>query len=178
MTTNRIQVALLAVIFAMQAPVIAWAEERIMMHADNIGPDHAFIERLVKEVGEECLCEVGPGSFYIGRFDLNDDSVEELFVYYRLFPYCGTAGCQTDIFRKSGDQWEKIGQITTIFRDLMRPYLIADGERIDGWRTLLSLESGFRWSPSEAQYNDFFCLTEPCFERYRYYGLEDEVRRD
>ena len=164
---------------AWNLPVTVRAEERIMMHADNIEPDHAFIERLIKEVGEECPCEVGPWSFYIGRFDLNDDGVEELFVYYSISYYCGTAGCQTDIFRKSGDQWEKIGQITTIFGDLIGPfYLIADDERIDGWRTFLSLESGFRWSPSEAQYNDFFCLTESCFERYRYYGLEDEVRRN
>ena len=120
---NRIQVALLAVVFALQAPVMARAEDRIMMDADNLGPDHGFIERLVKEVGEECLCEVGPRSFYIGRFDLNDDSVEELFVYYSISYYCGTAGCQTDIFRKSGDQWEKIGQMKTVFGDFAGPFL-------------------------------------------------------
>ena len=179
MTTNRIYVAFLAVVFAMQAPVMARAEDRIMMYADNLGPDHGFIERLIKKVGEECPCEVGPWSFDIGRFDLNDDGVEELFVYYSISYYCGTAGCDTEIFRKSGNQWEKIGQMKTVFGDVMGPfYLIADDERIDGWRTLLSLESGFRWSPSEAQYNDFFCLTESCFELYRPCGLEDKVRRN
>ena len=183
MTTNRIYVAFLAVVFAMQAPVMARAENRIMMHADNIEPDHAFLEQLVNEFredcGDACLRQITLQDLYIGRFDLNDDGAEELFVYRSISYYCGTAGCETEIFRKSGGQWEKIGQIKTVFGDVMGPfYLIADDERIDGWRTLLSLESGFRWSPSEAQYNDFFCLTEPCFERYRYYGLEDEVRRD
>ena len=178
MTTNRIQVAVLAVVLVLQAPVMARAEDRIMMHADNIEPDHDFIERLIKEVGEECHCEVGPWSFHIGRFDLNDDGVEELFVYYSLTPYCGTAGCDTEIFRKLGGQWEKIGQITTIFGDLMGPfYLIADDERIDGWRTLLTYEYGLQWDAARSRYYDLFCLTESCFELYRPCGLEDKVRR-
>ena len=41
---NRIYVALLAVVFATQASVMARAEERIMMYADNLGPDHGFIQ--------------------------------------------------------------------------------------------------------------------------------------
>lgn len=159
------------------------AEGRIMMYADNIGPDRAFLERVVEEILEDCsnacLREITLDDLYIGRFDLNDDGVEELFVYRSISYYCGTSGCRTDILWKSGGRWEKVGQMRTVFGDLMGPfYLIADDERIDGWRTLLTYEYGFRWSPAESQYNDFFCLTEVCFERYRYYGLEDEVRRD
>ena len=182
MTTNRIYVAFLAVVFAMQAPVMARAENRIMMHADNIEPDHAFLEQLVNEFredcGDACLRQITLQDLYIGRFDLNDDGAEELFVYRSISYYCGTAGCDTEIFRKSGGQWEKIGQIKTVFGDLMGPfYLIADDERIDGWRTLLTYEYGLQWDAVRSRYYDLFCLTESCFELYRPCGLEDKVRR-
>ena len=180
---NHIYLAALAAILTLQLSTTGRAEDRIMMYADNIGPDRAFLERVVEEIREDCgsacLRQITLRNLYIGRFDLNDDGVEELFVYRDISYYCGTSGCRTGIFWKSGGRWEKIGQMRTVFGDLMGPfYLIADDEWIDGWRTLLSYEYGFRWSPSESQYNDFFCLTEACFDRYRYYDLEDEVYRN
>ena len=50
---------------------------------------------------------------WYGLADLDDDGVKEIFFYVSVIGYCGSAGCSTDILRKTASGWVNIGHICT-----------------------------------------------------------------
>jgi len=83
---------------------------------------------------------------YSGRYDINGDGVEELFVTIGQGSVCGTVGCETPFFEMTPDGWREVTFImaTTSIRD--GPRLFVSDEVIDGNRTLYSDYYGLRWN--------------------------------
>ncbi len=51
--------------------------------------------------------------------DLNDDGQDEMLIYFRAGYYCGTAGCEVDIWQKKSNQWVNIGEVTTMDKGIL-----------------------------------------------------------
>ena len=86
---------------------------------------------------------------YLGRYDLNGDGVEELFVTIEQGFVCGTAGCTTLIFQKTSEQWRELSSIMVMISDRVGPELLVSDEVIKGYRTLYAEFDGLRWNGRE-----------------------------
>ena len=50
---------------------------------------------------------------WYGLADLDDDGVKEIFFYVSVIGFCGSAGCTTEILRKTASGWLNIGETST-----------------------------------------------------------------
>ena len=67
---------------------------------------------------------------WYGLADLDDDGVKEIFFYVSVIGFCGSAGCTTEILRKTSSGWLNIGETST-----QGSVEILD-EKDDGYRRL------------------------------------------
>ena len=86
---------------------------------------------------------------YSGRYDLNGDGVEELFVTIQQGSVCGSAGCMTLIFEKTSERWRELSSIMVMISDRAGPELFVSEEVIEGYRTLYAEFDGLRWNVRE-----------------------------
>ena len=166
------------------APAVSLlAAERVVMHRDNIGTDFAFINRFLKDLAPKSyrpeqswgLPELTLDQVHVGRYDVNDDGTDELFLH--VLYSCGSAGCETYLFEKIDGVWMPLeGNSTVTVVDFTR----IDGEQVavldvwidpaTGYKSVLSGESGFRWTGEQYAYIDqqrvleLSALIEPNFE--------------
>ena len=135
--------------------------------SEAMGEDRALIEELLRKHNpsdppanaEEAEQYLTLDNLLVGRFDLNDDGAPELFVEYRHSSICGTAGCETDVFRKQEDQWIALTGLST-----SGAVYVLD-ERIGGWRSLCAWESGMRWGKHPQTGGEGylrFCISKQC----------------
>lgn len=79
---------------------------------------------------------------FVGKFDLNDDGIDELFLGVFQSYYCGTIGCNVLIFKRSGPkEWRFMSSMLTYDNGQDRSWptrICATVERRGGWRTLYS----------------------------------------
>jgi len=83
---------------------------------------------------------------FAGRFDINGDGVEELFVTTFYSAVCGTAGCETPIFQMTAKGWQKLSSISPTISDIGGPVIFVSDEVIDGYRTLHTEYTGLHWN--------------------------------
>ena len=155
-----------AVVAGLLAPAaVALAAERVVMYRDRIGADFAFIDRFLKDLAPKSyrpekswgLPEVTLEQVYVGRYDVNDDGADELFV--RVLYSCGSAGCDTYLFEKIDGEWMPLDGISRV--------TVLDSTRIDGeavatldvwidpatgYKSVFADESGFRWTGERYAY--------------------------
>ena len=158
-----------AVVAGLLAPAaVALAAERVVMYRDRIGADFAFIDRFLKDLAPKSyrpekswgLPEVILEQVYVGRYDVNDDGADELFV--RVLYSCGSAGCDTYLFEKIDGEWMPLDGISRV--------TVLDSTRIDGeavatldvwidpatgYKSVFADESGFRWTGERYAYPGF-----------------------
>jgi len=90
---------------------------------------------------------------YSGRYDINGDGIEELFVSIRHGYVCGITGCNTVIFERQKREWHELAMVSTVSYYGL-PELHVSDEVIDGYRTLYSEYYGLRWN---GEIYDGFC---------------------
>jgi hypothetical protein len=154
----------------------AWT--KVELRDGDVGGDGVFIRLLLQEVRAECRsCVEIPGreftidNFGIGRFDLDNDGIDELFVTYIHAAQCGTAGCPTKIFQLQAGAWVQIGSTFSEAsydpdRDVANPYSIyVLDEWTNGYRTIVGVDHSFRWGTLEGRpyYGEMSCASERCF---------------
>ena len=83
---------------------------------------------------------------YSGRYDINGDGVEELFVTIEQSSVCGTVGCETPIFEMTPDGWRELSSIMVMVSIIDGPEIFASDEVIDGYRTLHTDYYGLHWN--------------------------------
>lgn len=76
----------------------------------------------------------------IAYSDLNADATPEMLLRIVHTSVCGSAGCQTYIFRRSGSRWVLIGEFYT------GRSVITDGTRHGGWLALYSFNMCAIWT--------------------------------
>ena len=159
------------------------ASERVVMYRDNFGADLAFIDRFLKDLAPKAyrpdeswdLPELTLDGVFVGRYDVNDDGIDELFLY--VLYSCGSAGCDAYLFEQIDDEWMPLrgSSAVTIFESTR-----IDGEWVaaldvwidpaTGYKSVLSGESGFRWTGEKYAYInqqrvlELSALIEPNFE--------------
>ncbi len=80
---------------------------------------------------------VGRGRYVYGRVDLNGDGREEVFVYLLGSIFCGTGGCDLQLFTDATSGHSLINEFP-----ISRLPIIVSADRTAGWNDLLRLESG------------------------------------
>ena len=131
------------------------------------GEDRAFFEELLRKENpaqppanaEEAKQYLTLDNLFIGRFDLNDDGVPELFVSFQHSYVCGSFGCDTRIYQRLDRRWD---HLTTVS---MQGGVFVLDERIGGWRSLCASEHGVRWGkdPRTGQEEYLsFCISKQC----------------
>lgn len=155
---------------------MALASDFVIMRPGDVGEDGPFFEELLQQTRKQCGCEtctcpdLEKRDLYIGRYDLNGDGVEELFVVFSRS--CGTAGCENPIYQKRHGTWVEIagldggGWISPEESGATQcQFIEVPGERRHGWLTLIGLEHGLRWvrdrRTGKIDYT-WFCLTQEC----------------
>lgn len=158
-------------------------EGYIPMEDHYRGPDFDFLRNMFFEIiGEQMVAKFRPGTgrevfrenfakffgewinpklsldqnieryvadaIHVGYADLNDDGVDELLVSFETSLSCGTAGCSSNIFAKKAGQWVEIADWSTAG-------VVVTDERIGGYHTLKSDQSGVRWSLAKEVYVEF-----------------------
>ena len=83
---------------------------------------------------------------YSGRYDINGDGVEELFVTIEQGSVCGTVGCETPIFERTPDGWRELSSIMVMVSIIDGPAIFVADEVIDGYRTLHADYYGLHWT--------------------------------
>ena len=136
-------------LFSLASNVVS-ADERIVLQRGNFGPDREFIEQYVvgkyRGYGEFKSDKVDPSRLYIGRYDLNGDGVEELFVRISYGFVCGTVGCETVIFEKTSIGWTELSILyVSHFGTVRQIYLNVADESSTGYKTIYSVYDGLRW---------------------------------
>ena len=170
---NRLIVSvkiLLAVIFMAATTPSANADERIPFERGGLrGSDWEFFKDyldtlyplIVKFVAEDYSLSrdaawqyLRKNFLYVGRFDVNGDGSEEMFVSIRHGYVCGQVGCETPIFEMTPNGWQELSSITTTISTIDGIEAFASDEVIDGYRTLYSDYYGLRW---DGELYDGFC---------------------
>lgn len=141
----------LALLLLSLAPNVVSGHERIVLQRGNFGTDRGFIEQYVigKYGGYRELKagKVDPSRLFIGRYDLNGDGVEELFVRISYGFICGTVGCETVIFEKTSGGWRELSILyTSHFGTVRQIYLNVTEESSTGYKTIDSVFYGLRWN--------------------------------
>jgi hypothetical protein len=183
--------ALIAIATLLQATG-ALAYDRILLRAGDVGNDAPFLQRFLDEELElirpddEATDEMKAWSekyfrewvnfahVYVGRFDINDDGENELFVMLGFPSRCASAGCETYLFRRTEHGWQELsmpvdpvpvapGQTAPRWLDPAareRAYqILASEERVGGYRTLVGDEFGGRWQPA-SEFAELILLDE------------------
>lgn len=159
--TTIIRVVLAALVLALGVTDVD-AEERIpFVEGDLHGDDWEQIKRylaaehplIIEDVAEEKGLDREAAweyfrkyNLFAGRFDINGDSVEELFVTISHNYVCGTAGCTTPIFQITPSGWQKLSSISPMILLSSGPEIIVADEVIDGYRTLYTDYTGLHWN--------------------------------
>lgn len=129
-------------------------EEWVRMKPGDFGNESEFLDRFVFEEYERDQVYITAYSreknIYIGRHDVNGDGVTELFVYNTHSSWCGSAGCQTDIFEGSGKNWQNIGGGPLLERVME--------ESVCGYRSLKGVDGIYRWDGKE--YGLAYCFPD------------------
>lgn len=109
-------------------------------------PDQAFIRQWVLQMegfpDSQCCAPWNVEEMEVVYFDVNDDGIDEMMLYFEVASYfCGNGGCWTFFFQKKDGQWREIG----------RGFLMSGASRgteiIQGYRTLYSSSGiGMRWT--------------------------------
>lgn len=182
-----IRVALIAVVICLQLLPSAVASDRIVMRLGWFQGDRDTIRRLIREdrylnesfdaTGQDEF-KFAMGDLYIGRYDLNDDGKDELFVLIEHMVYCGTIGCTAYVYESENGQWKLLTMISVdqVTRDGQAYYLTSPKNFVDafieecavarhhlsripavnaGYRTLFGFQGGMYWN-GKAYYP--FCL--------------------
>jgi len=79
----------------------------------------------------------GAGRYIYSRFDLDGDGRDEAFAYLLGSTFCGTGGCNLQLFTPAGDRLSLVNDFP-----ISRTPVIVSPERTKGWRDLFRLESG------------------------------------
>lgn len=152
--------------FALALPAASLlSAERVLMRRDNFGQDLAFIEHHLREEWPYSY-EVEPGEgvdlltrdeVFVGRYDVNGDGMDELFVYAQVS--CGTVGCPAYIFESSQGDWAEIEEISGLS---VIGSIKIDGRRVivmevwtdpeTGDKNVFSEYAGFRWTGEAYEY--------------------------
>ena len=114
---------------------------------------------------------------YVGRFDVNGDDVEELFVFVYYSTWCGKTGCNMHVFERGGGDWVEVVYA--------RPYPRAqedDGQRVyglsvwtdpeTGYKTVYASSSGFRWTGERYEHIDDARILELQAESFDFAGMD------
>jgi hypothetical protein len=80
---------------------------------------------------------VGKGRYVYGRVDLNGDGRDEVFVYLLGSIFCGTGGCNLQLFTKGPNGYVLVNDFP-----ISRLPVIVSASRTEGWNDLWRLESG------------------------------------
>ena len=129
-------------------------EEWVRMKPGDFGNESEFLDRFVFEEYERDQVYITAYSrernIYVGRYDVNGDGVTEIFVFNTHSSWCGSAGCDTDIFERVGDDWRDIGGglLATNVMD----------ESVCGYRSLKGVDGIYRWNGKE--YGLAYCFPE------------------
>jgi hypothetical protein len=75
--------------------------------------------------------------YYYNRVDLNGDGRPEVIVYLFGTYTCGTGGCDTLIFRQTGEGYELVADIS-----LTRNPIIVSEHKTNGWNDLIIMVAG------------------------------------
>ena len=95
-------------------------------------------DSVVETTLREVYCnEDGEVRYFLKWFDLNGDGISEAIVHVVGPEVCGTGGCTTHIFVKSGSRCKLVSTI-----DLSRPLIVASTARSNGWRNLIVFIAG------------------------------------
>lgn len=139
------------------------ADERVIMRRDNFGQDFAFIDRYLRQTwlrhyGTEepaASLELTPDRIWIGRYDVNGDGRDELFVFMGIS--CGSVGCPTALFEKQDTEWKRLFSDISVLGDGR-----VDGELVyflevwrnpdTGYKTVFSEYAGVRWTGEGYEY--------------------------
>lgn len=138
----------------------ALADEKLILKRGNLGPDHAFIRSFLDSELQPSGRASRSDMAYVGRTDLNKDGQAELFVFVAHTAFCGSVGCETHIFEKSGQGWKELTQLMVLEGSTDGPGQASLSTKDEGLKylTLYSYYYGLRWNGKEyAQ----FCLG-PC----------------
>ena len=133
------------------------ADERVIMRRDNFGQDFAFIDRYLRQTWPRHYGTDEPAAgleltrdrIWIGRYDVNDDGRDELFVFMGIS--CGSVGCPTAVFEKRNAEWENIfSDISVLGHRRIGGafvYFLEVWRNPDtGYKTVFSYYAGFRWT--------------------------------
>lgn len=191
---KAIAIAVTAILLSATA---AFAYDRILLRAGDVGDDASFLQRFL----DEELELFRPASenededeeerewaqkyirdwvrfdwIFVGRFDINDDGQDELFVMLGFPSRCGSAGCDMKIFRRTEQGWQQLpgyvdavlspaeahpsvpGRVDPSARGLTYE-IWASEERVGGYRTLVGDEFGARWQPA-SEFKEMLLMDE------------------
>ena len=154
----RFVVGGLLIALALLAPAAAAsATEQVVMRRDNFGEDFAFIDRFLKALAPKAyrpdeswdLPELTLDRIFVGRYDVNEDGRDELFVYAQYS--CGTVGCPITVFTKELGEWVPLFSDLAVLGDttLEGEWVIVMDVWTDpdtGHKSVFSYYDGFRWT--------------------------------
>ena len=138
----------------------ASADEKLLLHRGKVGIDLDFIDQFLQVLEPDFykpktdlggLREMTLDDIYVGRYDVNGDQVEELFVFVYYSTWCGKTGCNLHVFAKEGGDW--VEAISARPSPWIGEY---EGERVyslnvwtdpeTGLKTVWTSSSVFRWT--------------------------------
>ena len=177
---------LLATLVAIGAAPVS-ADETLQLRRGNLGNDLDFIDKFLKVLEPdfyrptkdfgEGFREMTLDDIYVGRFDVNGDDVEELFVFVYYSTWCGKTGCNMHVFERGGGDWVEVVYA--------RPYPRAqedDGQRVyglsvwtdpeTGYKTVYASSSGFRWTGERYEHIDDARILELQAESFDFAGMD------
>lgn len=79
----------------------------------------------------------GKARYVYDRVDLNDDGLDEVFVYLMGSFFCGTGGCDLLLFTDTKNGYSLINEFSTV-----RIPVIVSNEKTNGWKNITWLKSG------------------------------------
>ena len=84
------------------------------------------------------------------RYDLNNDGVEEVFAYaHNSAIYCGTLGCNLDLYTVENNTWRKVGDWIAIYPVLPNgeSAILIESTTTNGYRDISFVEgTTFKWN--------------------------------
>jgi hypothetical protein len=109
--------------------------------ADEVGTNEASYNRQIPDP------QIEAGSLYASsQFDLNGDGKKEVVVWLEGPIYCGTSGCEINVFENLGDQYRYVGRTHSV----KLPVRVLPTST-NGWRDLSAHVSGGGSNPYEAR---------------------------
>ena len=152
------------VALALWLPVVpSVAVEQVIMRRGNFAHDFEFIDRFLRNTwphsydaveGVETLTH---DEVFVGRYDVNGDGRDELFVYAQVS--CGTVGCPTYVFEKTDSNWVSVDGFSdvSVLGDVTisgKRVIVMDVwiDRATGYTNVFSEYAGFRWTGEVYEY--------------------------